>query len=296
MKSWKSPAKLNLYLSIIGIRERDGFHELDSIVSLLDFGDVIEVGLSEDGRDHFQCSDPRLSWNEGNLMHRAAELYRGRTGWDVPLSIGLEKHIPMGAGLGGGSSNASTLLKALNAINPQPVETGTLMQWSAELGSDCPLFFSEGLIRIQGRGEQVSQVESPLLETLRNRKILLVHPGFPIAASWAYRKLKESYPQGYTTREQTDLELQQWFTSREPWTRYHRNDLSGVVDRKFLAIPGLKDELRERFGLTLRMSGSGSACFCIIESEYHAEPVIQVVRECWGGASFIKLCRILEPT
>jgi 4-diphosphocytidyl-2-C-methyl-D-erythritol kinase len=193
-----SPAKINLYLAVTGIRPSDGFHELDSLVALLDFGDSLEVKPSEDGRDHFQCDPPVLEWSSDNLIRLALELYRVRTGFGIACDIRLKKRIPLGAGLGGGSSNATTLMVALNAMNPNPVDTLLLQQWSTELGSDCALFFKQGLIRMRGRGETVESMDTDLYERLRAMRVLIFHPGFGVSAAWAYKQLRAGFPAGYT--------------------------------------------------------------------------------------------------
>ncbi len=293
MSTWISPAKLNLYLAVTGIRESDGFHELDSLVTLLDFGDTLTLTRSTDGGDHFSCNTPELAWDSRNLLYQALERYRSICDYDVPLTLELEKRIPFGAGLGGGSSNASTLLLALNSLNPEPLPVQRLRELSAELGSDCPLFFYRGLLRMRGRGEQIEQINGSLEDQLRNRSVLVFHPGFPVSAAWAYQQLRQGYPSGYTAHETVAQELQHWLCHQRPWYSCARNDLSPVVDHKYVAIPTLRAELRERFGLESFMSGSGSACFAWIDSKSDSIAVTECIRECWGPTAWIQLCRII---
>lgn len=290
---WKSPAKLNLYLAVTGIRESDGFHSLDSLVTLLDFGDDLFLEVMERGdQDDWECSDARLKWDDSNLLRRAADLYRSRTDFRPVLRVQLEKRIPMGAGLGGGSSNASTLLLALNSLNPRPVDLSTLLVWSAELGSDCPLFLSQGLIRMRGRGERVETIDSPLLQVLQQKKILLCHPGFGIAASWAYQQLRRGYPAGYTQPIVAAREIENWLVGANPWKTDHRNDLGTVVDRKYLPIPMLREQVERAFGTPFLMSGSGSACFMILDEDQDAIPIQETIRSCWGDECFLRLCHL----
>jgi len=288
---WHSPAKLNLYLAIVGIRESDGFHDLDSLVVQLDFGDTLQIGLSPAEQDIFSCTDNRLSWSSDNLIKKAVDLYRLRTGFNQPVKISLQKEIPLGAGLGGGSSNAATILKALNSLNPKPVTENLLKEWSADLGSDCPLFFAKGITRIQGRGEIVSALKTAFENTLKQRKILLFHPGFGITAAWAYRQLKTGYPRGYSSRDLAEEEVNHWMNNSEPWLSKHRNDLQSVVDHKYLSIPLLKEELTKKFGIFTMMSGSGSSCFCILDESIDTGIIEQHIRFCWGTDAFIRNCR-----
>lgn len=293
MSTWISPAKLNLYLAVTGIRESDGFHELDSLVTVLDYGDTLTLSHSTDSVDHFSCNTPELAWDSRNLLYQALERYRSICGYDEPLKLELEKRIPLGSGLGGGSSNASTLLLALNSLNPEPVPVQRLCELSAELGSDCPLFFYRGLLRMRGRGEQIEQLDGGLVDQLRNRSVLVFHPGFPVSAAWAYQQLRKGYPSGYTASETVDQELQHWFCDQRPWRICARNDLSPVVDQKYVAIPTLRAVLRERFGLESFMSGSGSACYAWMDSNTDSTPVTECIRQCWGSNAWIQLCRII---
>ena len=284
MAIWQSPAKINLYLAVTGYRE-DGFHEIDSLVAMLDFGDEMRVERSTASRDEY-CCNVDLPFDTGNLVYRALELYRGRTGYRVPVSIDLEKRIPMGSGLGGGSSNASTMLKAVNSLNPQPVDESRLMEWSAEIGSDCPLFFSKGLMRIRGRGEQVEPFDCRFLEPGKTLRVLLFHPGFGIEAAWAYKLLRKRFSSSYTEVDRVEKELAHWTSNPEPWIDHHRNDLSLPVDTRYIAIPTLKQGFEREFDRPLYMSGSGSTCFCVLCANEDSSRYIDYVKTCWGSRTF----------
>jgi 4-diphosphocytidyl-2-C-methyl-D-erythritol kinase len=289
MGCWHSPAKINLYLAVMGLRA-DGFHEIDSLVALLDFGDLLEVTPSPTGLDEYRCNAEDLPFGPDNLICRALDLYRCKTGFDLPVSIKLDKQIPMGAGLGGGSSNAATLLKAINALNPDPVDLQTLSQWSSEIGSDCPLFFATGIIRIRGRGERVEPFGTQFLPESDKLRIAVFHPGFEIGAGWAYTTLRNRFPSSYAEKSEVEDELGQWAQTKAPWARYHRNDLSVAVDSKYLAIPTLKAGFQREFARPLYMSGSGSACFCILDQNENGSAYIDFVKSCWGAESFSRIC------
>ena len=288
MITWHSPAKINLYLAVTGCRE-DGFHEIDSLVTLLDFGDSLQVGLSQTGRDEYRCNIEGLPFDSGNLVYRALELYRCKTGFNHPVSIDLEKRIPMGSGLGGGSSNAATLLKAVNALNPDPVSTALLAEWSADLGSDCPLFFGSGLLRIRGRGERVEPFPCRFFDQGRKLKLAVFHPGFPVEAAWAYKTLRNRFSAHYTDSRTVEEELACWSEHPTPWIDSHRNDLCIPVDSKYIAIPTLKKEFTKRFH-PFFMSGSGSACFCVLEPDDDENAIVEFVKSCWGNAVFVCIC------
>ena len=291
MATWHSPAKINLYLAVTGYRE-DGFHEIDSLVALLAFGDRMHVVQSLTSRDEYRCNIA-LPFDSGNLIYRALELYRERTGYREPVSIDLEKHIPMGSGLGGGSSNASTMLKALNKLNPSPVAESRLADWSAEIGSDCPLFFFGGLMRIRGRGERVEPFNCQFLNQKPPLRILLFHPGFGIEAAWAYQTFRKRFSSSYTESGRVEEELAQWANQPEPWLHYYRNDLCLAVDTKYIAIPTLKAEFERKFDRALYMSGSGSTCYSILNQDEEYSQYVDFVKSCWGSKVFHEQSAIL---
>jgi 4-diphosphocytidyl-2-C-methyl-D-erythritol kinase len=288
VEQWFSPAKINFYLAVTGSRS-DGFHSIESIVSTLDFGDTITVSF-EDGEDRFDCNHSEIGWNSSNLIYQALELYRSKTGFDPTFHIDLKKQIPLGSGLGGGSSNASTFLKAVDALNPDPVGWEKLKIWSQELGSDCPLFFGQGFSRVSGRGEYVEPFDCLFSDHANEWKLLLVHPGFGISAGWAYTRLK-SMDEPYTKASCVEEEMRIWRTEEQPWQTAHRNDLSLSVDRKFLPIPTLKSTFFEVFEVPLMMSGSGSTCYAILGVEEDVSPYVAFLKKAWGENAFIRVCR-----
>jgi 4-diphosphocytidyl-2-C-methyl-D-erythritol kinase len=159
-----SPAKINLFLRILRKRS-DGYHEIASLMQTIDLGDIMEFQLSS--IDSLSCSDPTLPCDHHNLVSKAVDLFRRKTGLNFAIQIHLEKKIPMQAGLGGGSSNAATTLWALNTLLGWPATLQQLQEWSSEIGSDVPFFFSQGSAYCTGRGEKVFnlpplQIEEPL--------------------------------------------------------------------------------------------------------------------------------------
>jgi len=147
-----SPAKINLFLRILGKRP-DGYHELASLFQTINLGDVLTFRFANE--DHLTSTDPTLPCDSSNLILKAVQLFRRKTGLNFSVAIHLEKKISTQAGLGGGSSNAATTLWALNALQGFPYEEQELQIWSAEIGSDIPFFFSRGTAYCTGRGENV---------------------------------------------------------------------------------------------------------------------------------------------
>lgn len=157
MFTFKSPAKLNLFFRVLSKRS-DGYHEIASIYQAIDCFDRISIEVT--GRDQFSCNDPTLVFDD-NLILKALRLFRGETGVHQKVSIHLEKKIPIGSGLGGGSSNSATTLWGLNQIFQTNLSKQFLMSLSKSLGSDVPFFFSTGSALCTGRGEKVVSMNLP---------------------------------------------------------------------------------------------------------------------------------------
>ncbi|KAL5707698.1 4-(cytidine 5'-diphospho)-2-C-methyl-D-erythritol kinase [Ranunculus cassubicifolius] len=153
-----SPCKINVFLRITSKRE-DGFHDLASLFHVISLGDTIKFSLSPSKeKDRLSTNVPGVPLDERNLVIKALNLYRERTGSDQFFWIHLDKKVPTGAGLGGGSSNAATALWAANQFSGGLASEKELQEWSGEIGSDCPFFFSHGAAYCTGRGEVVEDV------------------------------------------------------------------------------------------------------------------------------------------
>ncbi|ONK67482.1 uncharacterized protein A4U43_C05F510 [Asparagus officinalis] len=157
-----SPCKINVFLRITGKRE-DGFHDLASLFHVISLGDTIKFSLSPTKtRDRLSTNVPGIPLDDSNLIIRALNLYRKKTGTDNFFWIHLDKKVPTGAGLGGGSSNAATALWAANQFSGSLATEKDLQEWSAEIGSDVPFFFSHGAAYCTGRGEIVEDIPRPI--------------------------------------------------------------------------------------------------------------------------------------
>ena len=241
-------AKINLSLRIHG-RRADGFHEIESLFAPLALADALSF---EDAPAFgFTCDDPTLPADDSNLAVRAARRFAERTALPLRVRIHLEKQIPHGAGLGGGSSDAATVLRALNDRSGNPLALTELNEIASELGSDVPFFLQDSAALCRGRGEIVEP--RPLATQL---PILLIKPPFPVPTPWSY---------------------QRWSTSRElPGISYAAQDLGGTelindlerpVFEKYLFLAALKSWLsRQPEVAAALMSGSGSTSFAILRA------------------------------
>ena len=147
-----SPAKINIFLRIVRRRE-DGFHDLASLFHVIDLGDDMTFTLLPPGStsDQLTCNFPDVPTDESNLVIKALNLFRRKTGATDRFSVDLFKRVPHGAGMGGGSGNAATTLWAANEMCGRPATAEQLLEWSGEIGSDISVFFSSGAAYCTGR-------------------------------------------------------------------------------------------------------------------------------------------------
>ncbi len=271
--SLAAPAKTNLWLRILGKRD-DGFHEIDTRMVLLDLADRLHLKGRDDARLVFHCSDPDLPLGEENLVVKAVRALERHSGRTFALTIELEKHIPSGAGLGGGSSDAATVLKAVNAMAGLHLATSELAALGATIGSDVPFFVYDRSCDCQGRGEIVLPV--PLASAPPSFPVLLVKPAFGIAAAWAYRHFADS----------REYEGFPYAAQEGPWGELV-NDLERPVFEKFPVLGDLKSWLLGQGEVRAALlSGSGSTMLAILREDTETEDLKNRVlarygENCW---------------
>jgi 4-diphosphocytidyl-2-C-methyl-D-erythritol kinase len=286
-----SPAKLNLFLAITGKRA-DGFHDLVSVTAPVDFGDTLEIVEAATGFA-LTCDDPALAVDETNLVLRAARAFAAASGWKGGARFSLTKRIPMGAGLGGGSSNAAAALRGLDEIVGHPLAEGKLAEVAAQLGSDCVLFLSGGPVIMRGRGERVESLPAGAVRRLVGRRVLVFKPGFSIGTAWAYRRMATAAPGWYLSADAAEARLSAWLHSRtHAAEELLFNNMEGPAFEKYIALPVLLDVLRAEFGLAPRMSGSGSACFALLPDGAPVDAIRARIREHWGVAALVVEARL----
>ena len=292
-----SPAKVNLFLAVTG-RRPDGYHDLVSVAAPLDFGDVLEVetrGESREAKGAFslECDNPEVPVDGSNLILKAAQAFVAAAGWTGGAHFRLTKRVPLGAGLGGGSSNAVAALRALNKLSGGLLPDVKLAEVAATLGSDCAMFLQSAPVVMRGRGERVAALPASAVARLRDRRVLLFKPGFAISTPWAYDRMARGAPQHYLPAPEAEARLAAWLRGGVSAEELLFNNMEGVAFAKYLALPVLLEKLRGEFGLVARMSGSGSACFAMLGDNFVTAPVVARIRECWGPAAFVQEARLL---
>lgn len=275
-----APAKINLHLEVLGLRP-DGYHELAMLMHTIDLADQLHFQDLDDGRIALRSDRADLSSGPDNLIVKAAECLRRHAGQpNRGVQIVLEKRIPIGAGLAGGSSDAAATLVGLDALwglqTPRPL----LAELAAELGSDVPFCLEGGAQLCFGRGELLE----PCPETGPAFGVLLLkHPGVTVSTPWAYNRCREWRADFYLSHE-ADFEQRRQALRQSPLLRALRgdgplpplrNDLQAVVAPEVpsvaLALEGLRHTGEP---LAVAMSGSGPTVFALYAS-CHAASLAQ---------------------
>lgn len=284
-----SPAKLNLFLAVTGRRE-DGYHDLVSVVAPLAWGDELSAtllgpGLGSPGT--LVCDDPAVPVDESNLVLQAARSFAAATGWSERVHFRLQKRIPTGAGLGGGSSNGVAALRVLNELAGNPLTEPVLATLAAGLGSDCALFLAGAPVIMRGRGERVELLGEAERSRLSGRRVLVFKPVFGVATPWAYRQLAATSG-SYLPPAEAEARVAAWRDDpAAPVEGLLGNSFETAVFAKHLALPALLGELRRHCGLAPRMSGSGSACYALLPAGADLPPIEAIIRDAWGPKCFI---------
>lgn len=264
--SLRSPAKVNLFLRVTGKRS-DGYHSLSTLMHTIDWCDRLDFSLSN--QDVFTCSDPSLPVDGTNLVQKARDLFRKKTGCDAPVRLHLEKHIPHQAGLGGGSSNAATVLWGLNDLFGLPATEEQLMLWAADIGSDVAFFLSRGLAYCEGRGERVREEKVEGMD-LGELEVTLVKPGYGLSTPAVFQALDLST----CCEHSPEICLQSFFSS----PGFFINDLELPAFRLAPQLKSLKETLLQKGFHTVALSGSGTAFCCFGEGEIEEKSELQVHR------------------
>lgn len=295
MVSVFSPAKINLFLAVTG-RRADGFHDLMSVAAPLDFGDELTTEdrgrKTEDGGGFsLECDQPDVPVDGSNLVLKAAEAFAAATGWKQDVRFSLKKNIPLGAGLGGGSSNAVAALRALNRLAGGLLDEERLTQLAATLGSDCVLFLKNAPVVMRGRGERVEPLAESAAARLRGRRVLLFKPSFGISTPWAYGRMV-ARGADYLPAPEAEARLAGWLGGNAPAEELLLNNMQPAAFEKYVALPLLLERLRREFGVAAAMSGSGSACFALLRDDTVTASLVDRIHECWGPDTFVRKAKI----
>lgn len=258
MEILTSHAKLNIGLRILGRRPIDGFHLLETVFQEIDLADEIKIEVYQ-GRGMFHerfsltCNDPEIPTDCNNLILKAVRAMVNFVPIDLCAKIHLIKHIPSGAGLGGGSSNAAAILKWLNGW--AEFNDDDLSDIAVKLGADVPFFLKGGTQYATGIGEELRPVDIP-----KDWHAVLVFPDLHISTVWAYEQLKISL-----TEKPKNAIIPSQLKKRFDW-RFFENDFDDAIIPSYPEIGKIKEQLLQEGAVYAGLSGSGSTVFGICET------------------------------
>ncbi len=259
--SFRSYAKINIGLWILGKR-KDGYHDIATVYQQIDLHDVITF-CKHSGDICITSTNPNIPSDKNNLVFKAFQLFRNKTNIQEGLEIHIEKNIPIGGGLGGGSSNAAATLHAANQLWHNPLDRDQLNAMAVNIGSDVPFFLNGGTAFGQGRGEILTPIRWST-----DYWIVLICPTFGISTSWAYKQAKIAL-----TKKEKFTKLMSILERFSPHTLKDdfQNDLEGVVFRRHPILREIKEQMYQRDAFYAGMSGSGSSIYGLFSRQKEAE-------------------------
>lgn len=250
-------AKVNLNLKILGKRD-DGFHAMETCMAPISLADRLIITPADSYR--LECDFEGVPLDETNLVTMAVRIFQKETGKPCAYNVHLEKHVPHGAGLGGGSGDAAAVLRALNQLERTGLSANTLAEWAGRIGCDVPFFVYDSVCECSGRGEIVEPIEWP-----HKLDALLLKPSFGVSTPAAYKNWSSS----------EEISGIDYSCQSMPWGDFF-NDLERPVFQKHRFLAEVKMWLLGQAEVTAAMmSGSGSTMIAILNDPLDAEALKQ---------------------
>ncbi len=276
----KANAKINLHLEILGMRT-DGFHELAMVMQSINLSDQLKMIKCEDDNITLKSNNNQISNGEDNLIIKAAKLLRNKVGnKQLGVHIELEKNIPIGAGLAGGSTDAAAILVGLNKLWALNLEIYELEDISKEIGSDIPFCVSGGRQICFGRGEVLEKLNT---NQFNLGVILVKDPSIQVSTPVAYKKYKEQYEYTYL-EDDRDFEKKRKIIRSIDWSDqtlfYKRTEIQNDLQKTVCPMaPEVEKSLKILSDLPgsrlVSMSGSGPSCFALFPNYDEANKVLK---------------------
>lgn len=264
-----APAKLNLFLHIVG-RRSDGYHLLQSVFQLIDWCDLLTLKLIPENEVRRINPIPGVK-SENDLVVRAAKLLKDFSGNQLGVEISLKKEIPMGAGLGGGSSDAASTLIGLNTLWNLNLDQATLSHLGLKLGADVPFFIFGKNAFVQGIGEEIQEI------ALQSQDFLVIFPNQGIATASIFQDPE-------LTRDHAPITIEGFLASPKP---EQLNDCQAVAIRICPEVKQALDWIRQTLpGSEPKMSGSGSSVFTVLDPKTdraNLQNLLQNLPQGWVG-------------
>jgi len=258
----KSSSKINLGLKVLNLRN-DNYHNINSVFIEIDLYD--EITFIPSNSFELICSNNDIPINNQNTIFKAYQLLNKKFNFQKHYKIKLKKNIPIGGGMGGGSSNAAFTLKALNKLHDLNLSSDKLCEIGLEIGSDVPFFIDGGVKFVSGRGENIVNHSCPEISSFY---IVLIFPDFSVNTSWAYKKIKNKLQYNNYSPKFPALD------SKVNWKLFE-NDFEDVVGSAYPEIFEIKRFLHENGALYSGLSGSGSTMFGV----YNDRNVLEQIKQ-----------------
>jgi 4-diphosphocytidyl-2-C-methyl-D-erythritol kinase len=260
----RAPAKVNLGLRILA-RRPDGYHELESLFAVLDLADLLTLEIARAEAPsvtlRLEPSGTGAPADASNLAVRAADLFLAETELPLRVEIALEKRSPVAAGLGGGSSDAGAVLRALDSFAPEALPPERLSKLALRLGADVPFFLDPRAAWVRGVGERIEPVGG-----MPELPLVLASPGEPLSTREVFRVYDVLHPDARRPAGAPPADLSRLLADPVALTALLHNDLEAAALRLCPAIRRLREELMARGALAVGMSGSGPTLFGVFES------------------------------
>ena len=270
-----APAKINLFLHVLGKRP-DGYHNIHSWFQGIALSDGLIISQRDDRKLVLTTAAQNIPTDEKNLAIKAALVLRQKLGLNLGFDIKLDKKIPVGAGLGGGSSDAAALIRGVNGLLELNLSRAKMAEIGLEIGSDVPFFFSGGQAEVIGRGEIVNDIDLPLDYT-----ILLVNPGFEISAGEAYRNLTIDL-----TSPHQDLNFRCCKQVEHLFDVLSQtaNELEKGVQKSYPTLDRIRGFLEKTGAPIIRLTGSGPTMFALLMNKGRKEENLTRLKleKTWG--------------
>jgi 4-diphosphocytidyl-2-C-methyl-D-erythritol kinase len=270
---FKSHAKINLRLEILKKRE-DGYHELRTLFQKISLHDTLRFSLKKEKGISIVADHPKLPLGKKNLVYKATQSMFKVCGYRGGVHIEIEKKIPLGAGLGGGSSNAATTLMALNQLLGMNLSQRELMKIGLGIGADVPFFFLKGAAIGSGIGERLKKEELPRLW------YVLIYPNFEVSTRWAYQHF-------VLTNQQFHFNLRRFLRTPEGISHILLNHLEDVVSKRYPQIVLMKELLLSAGALGTLMTGSGPTVFGVFPEAESAAKGYEKIRKSVGREGWL---------
>ncbi|MBQ2219951.1 MAG: 4-(cytidine 5'-diphospho)-2-C-methyl-D-erythritol kinase [Elusimicrobia bacterium] len=278
----KAPAKINLYLEIINKRT-DGYHNIESVMHTVSLFDILELTKIENNKIELVCDNADLSDTKKNLVYKAAEKVKEKYKINCGVKIKLTKNIPMGAGLGGGSSDAAATILALNKIWNINDDIKNLELLGATLGADVPFFMTGGTAKISGIGDIVEKINTKFKGTF-----VLVKPNFGVSTPYAYSKVKFPLTNIHKISKITTILEKEAFDFESAKDLFF-NRFEDFIFDEYQEIKQIREVL-EDLGCASLMSGSGATVFGLVHDKENLDFILNELKKCgwniWVASSF----------